>query len=124
MSAEITTPLINAAEAYAQAVRRAEAAGESAEGSAGARERAGDLLTAAEVYRQARGGHSKNPPLEDTPDAALIRAALEYVSAQQHALTLARRLLDAAEALPAEAARSNSRRSRQAADGRSRRARK
>ena len=96
---DVEGPLLEAAAAYARAVRRVESAGANPLQDDGARAAAGELLRAAEVYRQARGGHGRNPPREETPQAAVVRAALDYVAAQRHALAVARRLLDAATGL-------------------------
>ena len=92
----IEAPLLAAAKVYAVAVRTAERAGVSPLQDQEARQAAGDLMRAAEVYRLARGGHGRNPPREETTEAAMIRSALDYVGANLHALVAARRLLDAA----------------------------
>ena len=63
----IEGPLLEAAADYARAVRRAESAEANPLQDDGAISAAGELLRAAEVYRQARGGHGRNPPREETP---------------------------------------------------------
>ena len=56
-----------------------------------------ELLAEARAWYDIRGG--RRPPKEDTPEAAVLRAAIRYGAGEAHQDVLADRLAEAAEAL-------------------------